>query len=50
MQMVRVWQYGGGRPPQQKITTTYRAGGVATKTTNGKANGGNGLARLFDGM
>ena len=46
MQMVGVWQYGGGRPPQK----TYRAGSLATETANGKANGGNGLARLLDGM
>ena len=42
---VRGWQ-----TPTTKITTTYRAGGLATEIANGKANGGDGLARLLDGM
>lgn len=39
-----------GLADPHKITATYRAGGVTTEASNGKGSGGDGLARLLDGM
>ena len=44
------WGSGStGVADPNKITTTYRAGGLATEASNGKVSGSDGLARLLDG-